>query len=199
MLTLTSPVETPLHRIQAPLKLSLLAVWTAGLFWITSPTLLLVATALISLLHSFGGRVFAAHALRMLRALWPFIVVVALWHLWTQDVPGGAVVILRMVAAVAAANLVTMTTKLADMMAVMEWLARPFARFGLAPKTLAMAMALVIRFIPVMVERHGQITDAWRARSARRAGWRVLLPTILAALDDADQVAEALRARGGSA
>lgn len=199
MLTLTSPVETPLHRIQAPLKLALLAVWTAGLFWMTSPLLLLAATALIATLHTFGGRVFATHALRMLRPLWPFIVVVAVWHLWTQDVRSGAVVILRMVAAVAAANLVTMTTRLDDMMAVVERLARPFAKVGLAPKTLALAMALVIRFIPVMMERYGQIADAWRARSAKRASWRVLLPTVLAALDDADHVAEALRARGGSA
>lgn len=199
MLTLTSPVETPLHRIPAPLKLAMLAGWTAGLFWITSPLVLLAAIALIAALHAVGGKVFAAHAVTMLRPLWPFIAVVAVWHVWTQDVRGGAVVILRMVAAVAAANLVTMTTRLGDMMAVVERLARPFARFGLPPKTLALAMALVIRFIPVMVERHSQITDAWRARSARRAGWRVLLPTVLAALDDADHVAEALRARGGSA
>ena len=198
MLTLTSPVETPWHRIAAPVKLALLALWTAGLFWITSPAFLLAAFALIAALHIPGGTVFAHHALRMLRPLWPFIAVVAVWHLWTQDIRDGWVVILRMIAAVAAANLVTMTTRLADMMAVVERLAQPLARVGLPPKTMALAMALVIRFIPVMAERHGQIIDAWRARSAKRAGWRVLLPTILAALDDADHVAEALRARGGS-
>ena len=199
MLTLTSPVETRLHRVSPALKLALLAVWTAVLFWINSPVLLLAALALIAALHLPGGMVFARHATAMLRPLWPFIAVVALWHLWTQDIRGGLVIILRMFAAVAAANLVTMTTRLDDMMAVVERIARPLARFGLPAKTLAMAMALVIRFIPVMMGRHAQITDAWRARSARRAGWRVLLPTILAALDDADHVAEALRARGGSA
>ena len=199
MLTLTSPVETPLHRVAAPLKLMLLALWTAGLFWITSPAVLLAALALIAALHMPGGMVFITHALRMLRPLRLFIAVVAVWHFWMQDIQGGAVVILRMVTAVAAANLVTMTTRLEDMMAVVERAAQPFARLGLPPKTLALAMALVIRFIPVMVDRHAQITDAWRARSAKRASWRVLLPTVLAALDDADHVAEALRARGGSA
>ncbi len=198
MLTLTSPVETPLHRLSTPLKLALLAVWTAGLFWIASPTGLLAAVALIAALHAPGGTIFAAHALRMLRPLWPFILVVAIWHLWTADIRGGTVVILRMIAAVAAANLVTMTTRLQDMMAVVERLARPLARLGLPPRSLALAMALVIRFIPVMAERHGQIADAWRARAAKRPSWRVLLPTVLAALDDADHVAEALRARGGS-
>ena len=199
MLTLTSPVDTPWHRISAPFKLALLAVWTAGLFWISSPALLLAALILITSLHALGGRIFAAHALAMLRPLWPFIAVVAGWHLWTDDIRGGLIVILRMITAVAAANLVTMTTQLNDMMVVVERLARPFAKVGLPPKTLALAMALVIRFIPVMVERHGQIAYAWRARSAKRASWRVLLPTVLAALDDADHVAEALRARGGSA
>lgn len=199
MLTLTSPVETPLHRIAAPLKLVLLALWTANLFWIASPAVLLAALALIAALHAPGGMVFINHALRMLRPLQLFIAVVAVWHLWTQDIQGGAVVILRMVAAVAAANLVTMTTRLEDMMEVVERVVQPFAKLGLPPKTLALAMALVIRFIPVMVDRHAQITDAWHARSAKRASWRVLLPTILAALDDADHVAEALRARGGSA
>lgn len=199
MLTLTSPVDTPFHVIPAPLKLALLAVWTAGLFWANSPAVLLTALAIIAALHAPGGTVFVRHALTMLRPIWTFIAVVAVWHVWTQDIRGGLVVILRMITAVTAANLVTMTTRLEDMMAVVERLARPFARFGLPPKTLALAMALVIRFIPVMVERHSQISDAFRARSAKRASWRVLLPTVLAALDDADHVADALRARGGSA
>ena len=106
--------------------------------------------------------------------------------------------IIRMTTAVAAANFVTMTTKLSDMIAVMETLVRPFARFGASPKTLALAVALVIRFIPVMLQRIDQIRESWRARSARRPGWRVMLPATLAALDDADHMAEALRARGGT-
>ena len=33
--------------------------------------------------------------------------------------------------------------------------------------------------------------------AARRAGWRIVAPLALMALDDAEHVAEALRARGG--
>ena len=199
MLTLTSPVETPWHRVAAPVKLALLAVSTVALFWLHSPASLLAALIVIACLHAPGGRVFAAHALRMLRPIWPFVGVVAIWHLLIRDVEGGTVVILRMIAAVAAANLVTMTTRLAEMMAVIEHLAQPLARVGLPPRSLALAMALVIRFIPVMQERHARIVDAWAARSAKRPGWRVIVPSVLAAIDDADHVAEALRARGGSA
>jgi biotin transport system permease protein len=56
----------------------------------------------------------------------------------------------------------------------------------------------VIRFIPVMLDHLTQITQSWSARSPRRPRWRVLVPATLAALDDADHAAEALRARGGA-
>ena len=199
MLTLTSPVETWAHSLPAGAKLAALCATTVGLFALRAPLPLLGATAAVALLILSGGLVFAQAALRHLRPLWPFVVIVAAWHLWSRDLSGGAVVILRMLAAVALANFVTMTTRLTDMIAVMERLARPLALLGLSPHMLALAVALVIRFIPVMQERSARIGESWRARSARRAGWRVLMPATLAALDDAEQVAEALRARGGSA
>jgi len=198
MLTLTSPVEIWAHRLPAGGKLAALALATTGLFLLTSPLPLSLAALAAIGLYLTGGLAFAATGLRLLRPLWPFIVVVALWHLWSRDFSGGAVILLRMVTAVALANFVTMTTRLSDMIVVFQWLARPLGPFGLSPRRLALAMALVIRFIPVMLDRLGQITEGWAARSPRRPRWRVLVPATLAALDDADRVAEALRARGGA-
>ena len=198
MLALTSPVQTPFHRLPAGGKLAALAVFTVLLFWLDSPTSLALALATIAALHLPGGWPFAAHALRLLRPLWPFALVLTLWHLWTQDLRGGAVILLRLTTAVAAANLVTMTTRLSDMITVIERLAAPLARLGLPPRTLALAIALTIRFLPVLSDRLTRIAEAWRARSPRRPGWRILTPATLATLDDADQVAEALRARGGT-
>jgi biotin transport system permease protein len=198
MLTLTSPVETWAHRLPAGAKLAALAVATTGLFLIVAPPVLAVALGATFLLYLTGGTGFALAGLRLLRPLWPFIVIVGLWHLWTRDPWGGAVILMRMVTAVGLANFVTMTTRLSDMLSVIERLARPLARFGLSPRRLAIAFALVIRFIPVMLDRLEQIGASWRARSPRRPRWRVLVPATLAALDDADRVAEALRARGGA-
>jgi biotin transport system permease protein len=197
MLTLTSPIETPLHRVAAGVKLAALALFSAGLFWLTSPLWLGLALTFVLALHLSGGRAFALFALRMLRPIWPFVLVVALWHLWIADFRGGSAILLRMVAVVAAANLVTMTTRLSDMISVIEHLAHPI-RALLPPRLLALAMALVIRFIPVLSERTNHLADAYRARSAGRAGWRIIAPAALAALDDAEQVAQALRARGGA-
>jgi biotin transport system permease protein len=107
-------------------------------------------------------------------------------------------ILARLGAAVGLANAVTMTTELAEIIAVLTRLARPLVRLGLNPKVLGLSVALVIRFVPVMLQRYDQIVLAFRARSPRRPGWRILMPVLLAALDDADRVAEALRARGGA-
>lgn len=198
MLTLTSPVETWAHRVPAGAKLAAMALATTGLFALDAPSALAAALALTVALHLTGGLRFAVAGLWLLRPLWPFILIVGVWHLWTGDIAGGATVLLRMVTAVALANFVTMTTRLSDMLAVIERLARPLRPLGLSPRRLAIAFALVIRFIPVMLDRLEQIGASWRARSPRRPRWRVLVPATLAALDDADRTAEALRARGGA-
>lgn len=198
MLTLTSSVEIWAHKLPAGAKLAALACGTVGLFALTTPMAQGAAALAVLALIASGGRVFARESLGLLRPLLPFIAIVALWHVITGDIEGGAVVILRMTAAVAAANFVTMTTRLSDMLAVIERLLSPLAALGLRPRPLAIALALVIRFIPVMLTRIEAISLAFRARSPRRVGWRVLMPASLAALDDADRVADALRARGGA-
>lgn len=198
MLTLTSPVEIWAHRLRAGPKLAALALATMGLFALSDPLALAICATATAALYATGGRTFAQTGLRLLLPLWPFVLVVGLWHLWTSDLVAGTAILLRMLTAVGLANFVTMTTRLSDMIAVFQTLTRPLGHAGLSPRRLAIAMALVIRFIPVMLDRLGQISEAWSARSPRRPRWRVLVPTTLAALDDADRAAEALRARGGA-
>ncbi len=198
MLTLTSPVKTPLHRLRAGVKLAALCAYTVLLFGLRDPAALATAALAPAGLIAAGGPVFARHALRLLWPLWPFLLVLGVWHWVTDDAGQGAAIALRLLAAVAAANLVTMTTRLSDMLAVIETLLQPLSRLGLPPRRVALVFALVIRFIPVLSDRLTQIRQAWLARSRRRPGWRVMVPATLAALDDADHVAEALRARGGA-
>jgi biotin transport system permease protein len=198
MLTLTSPVKTFAHGLPAGVKLALLCLFTLSVFRMTSAAALMLAFAAVTGLALSCGAVFAGSLARALRPLWPFLVVLALWHLWLADPMGGIVIALRMITAVGAATFVTMTTPLAKMLGLFQRLLSPLSRIGLKPKALALALALMIRFVPVMLERFEQIGHAWRARAAHPMRWRVLMPATLAALDDATHVAEALRARGGA-
>jgi biotin transport system permease protein len=195
MLTLTYPRPIWAHGVPAGGKLAALALATIGLFALESAAELAIAALGAAGLTASGGRGFARAALRPLWILWPFVAIVAAWHIWLRD-PAGAAIILRMVSAVALANFVTMTTRLTEMIGVIEWLLRPFARALPAPR-IALAMALTIRFIPVMLLRADDLAQAWRARSPAAPRFRILPALTLAALDDATRVAEALRARGG--
>jgi biotin transport system permease protein len=197
MLTLTSPFETPLHRVPAGVKLAALAGLSVGLFSLQSLWMVLAATVGLALLYLSFGLGFARFGAAMLRPLWPFFLVLGLWHLWLGEWAAGLLIGARMLVAVGLANLVTMTTRLDDMIAVVERAAAPLARLGMQPRVLAVAIALVIRFTPVLMDKAQQLGQAWRARSAQRVNWRIVLPISLMALDDADRVAEAIRARGG--
>ncbi|MFV0408555.1 MAG: energy-coupling factor transporter transmembrane component T family protein [Paracoccus sp. (in: a-proteobacteria)] len=197
MISLTSPVRTWAHSWPAGLKLAVLCAATLALFFVMDITAMSAALVAAIGLYASAGRTFLRAGLRALRPLWPFVVLVGLWHLWTGEIAIGAILIMRMVTVVALANFVTMTTNLSDMMDVMHLLARPLAPIGLKPQVLTLTIALVIRMIPVLVLKSAQLTGAWRARSVKPAGWRIVLPLTVLALDDTDHIAEALRARGG--
>lgn len=197
MISLTSPVRTPYHRIPAGAKLALVSAVTFCLFLTGDIRWLGAALLAVAGLYLGGGRAFARAGFRALRPLWPFLAVIFLWHALTGTLAEGAGIAARLFAAVGMANLVTMTTRLDDMIALLNRLFAPLARIGLPVAALGTAIALVIRFTPVLAQKGGALAEAWRARSARRPGWRIMAPFALTALDDADHVAEALRARGG--
>lgn len=197
MISLTSPVKTRAHGWPAGAKLLALCVASVALFAARDLWVQVGAAVGALVLYALPGRVFLLHGMRRLWPLWPFVAVLLAWHVVTGVPREGAMIALRMLSAVGIANLVTMTTTLGDMMAVVNWLLRPFARFGLNLAAIELAAAMVIRFTPVLAQKGSALALAWRARSSKRAGWRVIVPFMVLALDDADRVAEALRARGG--
>ena len=197
IISLTSPVETKAHHWSAGLKLAALCLSTLVLFSIDSLVIKSAFLAFVITLYALPGPIFMRYGLLKLRILWPFILIVFLWHLWIQELLQGVAIIIRMICAVALANLVTMTTKLSDMIDVVHFLTQPLQRFGLNPRILELSIALVIRMTPILLNKGENLGMAWKARSTRRSSWKIILPFTLIALDDADQVAEALRARGG--
>lgn len=197
MIALTWPHPTPLHRLPAGAKLLALVVWTATVMMIDRPEVLAACLALTLSVYGLCGTGFLRAGLRVLRPVLPLLLVIALWHLWLGELQAGAVMVLRFGTAILAANLVTMTSRLDALTAVLARVAAPLRHVGLPPATLALAVALMIRTVPVTADRHARLSDAWRARAAGRPRWRIVTPTLLGALDDSERLADALRARGG--
>lgn len=197
MISLTSPVKTVAHGWPAGWKMAGLCIATVVLFQVTSASAQAAIFLITIALYALPGRAFFKAGLSHLRILWPFVLIVGLWHLFTFELHAGLTIIFRMLNAFGLAMLVTMTTRLSDMIDVLHWLTAPFRRFGLPTRALEVAIALTIRFTPVLLEKGRTLAESYRARSGKRANWRIVTPFALVALDDAEYVAEALRARGG--
>ncbi len=197
MLSLALPVQSWAHRLPAAGKFAGLAVAMVGLMRLASVPGQAAALALVAGLYLSLGGAAARAGLAALRPLVWVVAVLLVWHLWRGEARLGLVFALRVFVMVGLANFVTLTTPLPEIIAVIERLARPLAWFGLSPRLPAMAVALVIRFVPVLRARHASLAEAWRARSPRRPGLRIVAPLAFSLLDDADHLADALRARGG--
>lgn len=197
MISLTSPVRTRAHSWPAGLKLIGLCAVTVALFYWDDLGVQVMGFTCALLLYALPGGLFLRTGVRRLALLWPFLAVIAMWHLLTDTAIDGAIIALRLITAVAFANLVTMTTRLSDMIDVVTYVATPLRLIGVHTRAIELAIALVIRFTPVLIQKGQGLSDAWHARSGRRLGWRIIIPFAVLAIDDADHVAEALKARGG--
>ena len=197
MLSLALPRRTWAHDLPAGAKLAGLLVATLVIFpvgsvWVLAALALGAALLVVSL-----GRDALRQMRRSLRPVLFLAVVVLAFHLWQDRLETGLVVVLRILVLVTLATCVTMTTRLDDLVAIVEKLAAPLRHLGLPPRALALAIAMVIRFVPLILDRYDRLAEAWRARSPRRPRPRILSALLLSILDDADHVGDALVARGG--
>lgn len=198
MLTLTLPVETVLHRLPAAAKLAAIAALGILLGLISHPVVLVAIFAVLWLAYLPLGPVETIRMPRRLLPLWPFVLVIGGWHLFRGTPETGLVVVLRMLTMFGAATLLLLTTRFDALLSAFSALLRPFERLGLPVNRIALALAMAVRFIPVLGQRASDLSQAWRARSARKPRHRLMVPLALAAFDEADHAAEALRGRSAS-
>lgn len=196
MISLYLPGRTWLHAIPAGWKLIALALVSLTVAPFDSLSLMAgLVLATLALYASLGRAALAQVAL--LRPMWPLFLILLALHAWNGDVLLGLVVCLRILAMVLLANAVTMTTRMDAMMDAVEPLLRPLALFGVAPRAVALAVALMIRLIPLLFALWESLNESYRARTGRRGGWRLLAPFCIQTLRLSHHTAEALAARGG--
>ncbi|WP_454683249.1 energy-coupling factor transporter transmembrane component T family protein [Ancylobacter moscoviensis] len=196
MISLYLSGRTWLHAIPAGWKLIALALVSLTVAPFDSlPLMAGLVLATLALYASLGRAALAQVAL--LRPMWPLFLILLALHAWNGDVLLGLVVCLRILAMVLLANAVTMTTRMDAMMDAVEPLLRPLALFGVAPRAVALAVALMIRLIPLLFALWESLNESYRARTGRRGGWRLLAPFCIQTLRLSHHTAEALAARGG--
>jgi biotin transport system permease protein len=194
------PRATVVHH--APAGLKLLALSGLGVLVFAVPTLPVAAGALLAVLVVGVGvaRLPAALFGRQARSLLWWLVALMVLHLITTDPLTGTVAVARLLALVLAAAVVTATTRVTEMVAVVEWLCAPLRLVGVRPARIGLVLAMALRFVPVLTERADSIREAQAARGGSVRGLRatatLAVPLLVSVLRMADAVGEALDARG---
>jgi biotin transport system permease protein len=186
---------TWLHRPPAGLKLLIVAAMSLMLLPVQDWRLLALCLVVVVGAYATLGRD-AMRRLGLLKPILPLLVIIGGLQALSSHWEDGASVVLRLVLMVLVADLVTMTTTMSALMEAVEPLFRLLAPLGVNPRKVALSVALVLRFIPVLLADWRAREEAWRARSRRRLPLRMVALFLIATLRLADQVAEALDARG---
>jgi biotin transport system permease protein len=183
-----------LHRLPAGAKLLGLAVAVAAVIAIGSPAGVAVATVVTVAFYGSAG-LLAALPAQVWSLRW-LVVVLAGFQWITAGWATAVVVTGRLVVAVALAALVTLTTRVAELLDVFERLLRPGRRIGIDPERVALVLALAIRAVPVIAGLAGEVRDAQRARGLGASPRAYAVPLVVRSLRHADALGEALVARG---
>ncbi len=195
MLSLYVPGASPLHRAPAGYKLAGLAVLLAGLGLWRSPWATGLGAALVVagvLIAGFGP----APLWRQLRPVaWLLAVLAALQWLLVSG-QAALVVAGSLLVSLAAAALVTATTRVAELLEAVVRAVRPLRRFGVDPERVGLTLALTLRAVPVVAVLAREVLQARAARGAQRSVRAFAVPLTIRTVRYADRLGEALVARG---
>jgi len=196
MLSLYVSGTSPVHRAPAGLKLAVLAALGVTLFAIDRLELVAGAFVLVVALGLLGARLPARSLTSQIRSVWIWLAALFCFHLLVTGPLVGAVAVLRLLTLVVAAAVVTATTRVTALVAVIEWLASPLRAFGVRPARIGLVIAMTLRFIPLVADRAARLREAQAARGADRLRLGLVVPLLVQVLRMATTVGEALDARG---
>ena len=187
--------RTWLHRIAAGWKLLGLALVSVVLTQMADWRIVLASALAVLALYLLT---IERHwrRLRLYAPLLPLLAGIGALQAYASGWETGVASTARLAAMILLADLVTATTPMLAMMDALSPVLRPLRRIGVDENQVSLAVALVIRFMPVLLNEWSRRGEAWRARTGRRPPLRLLAPFAADVLRLADRIAEALDSRG---
>ncbi len=187
--------RTWLHRVPAGGKLIALMAYSLALLSVNDLRILVGVLGLIGAIYAQFGRD-GWLRLRSLRPLVLLLAIVGAFQAYATGWEGGIALVIRLLAMILLADLVTMTTTMSALMDAMAPVLRAVCPRSVNYRKISLAVALVLRFVPVLLTRWQARQEAWQARTNRRVPPRLVAAFVAETLQLADHVAEALDARG---
>jgi biotin transport system permease protein len=195
VIALYLPGTSLLHRARAGVKLLGLVV-LALLISLWPHTAITVALTGALVIGLYAGALFPPGVL--LRQLWlaKWIIVLMVATQLIFLTPWDAMVnTVRVVAIVLLAGLLTLTTRSEELLSALEAALRPLALLGVDARRVGLTLSLTLAMLPVVADLARRVREAQQARRVR-IGYRAVVPILVLALRHADDVADALSARG---
>lgn len=185
---------SPLHRLWPGAKIAALAL--VGSLSFLSGDWRLLALLLVAVLglYRLAGIGFPTALKQVRPLLWVLALLFAV-QLFVAGWQEAAAMVLRLCALVLLAALVSLTTRVSDMIAALERACAPLARFGADPERIGLALSMALRFIPVIAGVAGEVREAQKARGMERSLVALATPVVIRTLAMADHIADAIEAR----
>lgn len=197
MLSLYVPGDSWLHRLPAGWKLALLCLAGLVVYVITQPLALAVALVLSAILLWRSGAGWA-RIWRQGRALLSLILLLCLFMAIFDSAARAGIAALRVGTVCMLGMAVTFTTRSGDLLRVVERLLQPLQRRGWVDAgRVALAIGLVLRFVPEILRQYGELREAQQARGLKANVVALLVPLIVRTLRRAEEISDAIDARDG--
>ncbi|GMA18272.1 energy-coupling factor transporter transmembrane protein EcfT [Arsenicicoccus piscis] len=189
------PGRSLVHRATPGLKLVLLAVFLVPISIWQTPLLAGVSAAVV-LVGFAVARIPLRYLLAELKPLRWFLAVLVPYQWWALGLEAALQLLVGLVISVAAASLVTLSTRVSDLLDTVQRGLQPLRRLGVDPDKVALTVSLALRAIPVVRDLLHQTLEARRARGLERSPRALATPLVIRTVRHAERVGEALAARG---
>jgi biotin transport system permease protein len=185
-----------LYRVSPRVKLLTLMGFSIALFLTRDLPLLGCAVVLAAAILRETRLPFHEIGLR-LRPVMLTIFLVAGFSYLLLPAHDASVNLLRLTALALLATAVTITVSISQFMDEITRAAAPLERLGLVKAAdIGLAVGLVVRFVPEIVNRYHAVRDAHRSRGLPVRMATIIVPLVIMTLKDADAIADAIDARG---
>lgn len=195
LFSLYVPGDSPMHRLGVGWKyliVVLLIVPAVTLAWPGLSLTALVASALLLAV----ARLPLGYALRLPSGILILAAVLAGYQL-LLGAPGLAVAVAaNLVTAIYASRLLTATTTATVLVDALTSALRPLRAVRINPELVGLAVALMLRSVPVLLDAFGEVRMAARARGRERNPFTLVTPVVVRAVGHAQATGAALAARG---
>ncbi|WP_433663901.1 energy-coupling factor transporter transmembrane component T family protein [Nocardia sp. CA-128927] len=196
MIGLYRPGDSLLHRMPAGAKLLLLIVSiVAATVFVRSPIEVGAVGVVVAGLFALARIPFKVAVAQLRPMVWMLLIIALFQVLITS--PARAVVVCGvLLISVALAALVTLTTRVTDLLDTVTRALGPLRRFGVDPDRIGLLLALAIRCVPLLAGIVHDVAEARRARGLQWSMTALATPVLVRALRTADAMGDALAARG---